>query len=204
MPTSKVKEESEMVGEKNNSFWQTLYTKRLLLKRMTRNDWVFFRTISGDLTVYRYFLYCRKMGKELKQFFLNEIVGKQDDKFLSLVIRKLNNDDDDTEIGFLNMYYVKNGVWRMEYALFEIYRSQGYMTEIFDVIINETEKFLSTFNADLSMKAILLEVPNDSYDSKNLVENVIKRHKLRYEISTHGFYSMYKSRKEYTWYRINL
>lgn len=191
-----------MVGEKKKFFLdQRLYTKRLLLERMNENNWIFFRSISGDPIVYNYFWYCRKMGKELKEFFMKEIVEKQGGDFASFVI-KLQNDG--TEIGFINMYYVKKGVWRVEYALFEMYRNRGYMTEIFDAIVGRKEEFITIFNLDFSMDAILMEVPNDSNISINLVENVIKRHKLKYELSTHGFYSMYKSKRGYTWYRINL
>ena len=121
---------------------ERVYTNRLVVERLRASDFKFFRNITGDPIVWKYFKEYRQ--KQLKEYFLEEIVEKQSPYNLSLVIRK----NDETPIGILSMYFLESGAWLVEYALLEIYRGHGYMTELIEYICTRSEEFLLTFRAN--------------------------------------------------------
>lgn len=83
---------------------ERVYTNRLIVERLRASDFKFFRNITGDPIVWKYFKEYRQ--KQLKEYFLEEIVEKQSPYNLSLVIRK----NDETPIGILSMYFLESGV----------------------------------------------------------------------------------------------
>ena len=178
---------------------ERMYTNRLIIERLKASDYNFFKNITGDPIIWRYFKEYHQ--KQLKKYFIEKIVEKQSPYNLSLVIRK----SDETPIGILSMYFLESGVWLVEYALLEVYRGHGYMTELIEYICTKSEEFLLTFRANtMAINELLFEVPNDNIESSRLISKISQKLRLHCDISMTSFYNCFKSKTGWTWYRIKL
>ncbi len=180
---------------------EKVFTKRLVVERLQSSDWSFFKALAGDIEVRKYFKEYRKGSKKLKKYFLEEIVGKQDKYTLSLVIRNR----DEVPIGIISLYFLKQGIWLVEYALLDFYRKNGYVKEVLNYIIQNNYEFLLIFKAsNVSMNGLVFEVPDDNLMSSNLIKGIARENRLYLETSKSSFYSEFDSKSGWTWQRIYL
>lgn len=178
---------------------ERVFTNRLIIERIRASDFKFFRNIVGDPIVWQYFEEYRQ--KQLDKYFLEEIIKKQSPYDMELVIRK----NDETPIGILNMYFLERGVWLVEYALLEMYRKQGYMTEVLECICTRSEEFLLTFRANtIAINELLFEIPNDDIGSSKLVKKISQKLGIQCDISKTSFYDFFDNKTGWTWYRLKL
>lgn len=190
-----------MSSEKRIFSSERVFTKRLIIERLRASDWKFFKCIAGDPVVYRYFSEYQLSSKMLEKFFMDEIIANQDNYTLSLVIRTKA----EVPIGILSMYYVKNGVWLVEYALLEAHRGKKYMSEVLEKIVKDDIEFLLTFKVScLSIRCLLLEIPNDNLTSVNLIKKISRKQGVQMDVSTNSFYEEFESKDGWTWYRLNI
>lgn len=188
-----------MKSEKRTFSSERVFTKRLIIERLKASDWKFFKDIAGDPVVYKYFKEYRRSGKKLEKFFMDEIIAKQDKYTLSLVIRTKA----EVPVGILSMYYVKSGVWLIEYALLEVHRGKKYMSEVLEKITKDDIEFLLTFKVScLSIQCLLLEIPNDNLTSVNLIKKISRKYGVQMEMSTSSFYEEFESKDGWTWYKL--
>ena len=188
-----------MLNSKKAFSSERMYTERILIERLRMSDLKFFKEITGDSLVQKYFSAYRENSKEIEDFFSKEVIKKQSPYDLFLVIRKT----DETPIGILNMYFIESGAWLLEYALLEVHRNKGYMTEVLECICSRSEEFLLTFRANTTaINELVFEIPEGNRFSIELINKIKGEFYATCEISKKSFYKMFNDNN--TWYRLRI
>lgn len=157
---------------------EAFQTERLILRRMTEDDFDFFVTLTHDQSITKYFGNFRNLKNPEKEFS-ETILGQQNHGNLFLVICTKDN----IPIGILDAFYTANGQWLIEYALLRQYRRKGYLTELLAEICQNDFEFMSVFKTNKnSISSLLFEVQHDNIYSQKVLSKVAEKLNLELDV----------------------
>ena len=153
-------------------------TQRLLLRRLTEDDFDFFVTLTQDSLITKYFANFRDLENPQYDFY-ETIINQQNHGNLFLAICN----GDNIPIGILDAFYTANGQWLVEYALLDQYRHNGYLTEILIEICQNDFEFMSIFKTNQSsISSLLFEIQSDNIYSQKVLFKVAKKLGLKLDV----------------------
>jgi len=157
-------------------------TKRLLIEMFSHEDFYFFKEIASDQLVKKFFKEW-KNTMDCVYFWEREIMSQTADN-LYLVIRT----QEYIPIGFINLFYMANNCWVVEYAIIETYRNNNYMTEVLEYIYKNPSSFLKTFNSNRECTQLWFDLRENNPASERVLKKISK--KFHSNIRMDGIYKI--------------